>query len=466
VPQPTRDKSGIYNLSVEKDFGGVRFDLDHRLLRPEAGFGAVDYSYFVGGLVPPFFGLNSDNLSISHTKQFSQEARLSSGGPQDRFKWIVGLFYSRQKDNLNQVVNTRGVSAFGVPGFASDVVYSGDTSTKMDQYAAFGEATYSLTDKLDVTAGVRAFQIKQVVDALGDGPFNGGPTVNVDRRSNEKGVNPKFGLSYKATPDNLLFVSASKGFRPGGPNRYRINPALCGADLTRLGISGAPLSYESDSLWSYELGTKNQFADGRVTLNGALFMTDWKKIQQQITLQSCGFAYNDNAGTAKVKGMEVEAAFKLGQGFDLGGNATYTDAKISTAALGTSAKDGDEVLNVPKWMASAYMSYDIALNSDWSAKLKGEYQYQSKARLMFDRVQAVTFANGVAGTVANAGQFRDGYDVVNASLSAEKGGTSVRLYVNNLFDSRPLIDIQLGVGSDEATTIRPRTIGFEIRQKF
>ncbi len=465
LPQPTRDESVIYDLNVEKDFDSVKLTSITAYFDRKLNWGR-DYSYFIAGLVPPFFALNSNNISVSHTKQFSQELRLSSGEREDNFKWVVGLFYSNQKDNLNQVAKTLGLGSLGIPGFASDVVYTGDTNTKMDQYAAFGEVNYKLTDKLELTAGIRAFQIKQVVDALGDGPLNGGTTVNVDRRSNEKGVNPKFGLSYKITPNNMLFVSASKGFRPGGPNRYRINPALCSADLTRLGISGAPDSFQSDSLWSYELGTKNQFAGGRLTLNGAFFMTDWKKIQQQIFLQSCGFAYNDNAGTAKVKGVELEAALKLAGGFDLGGNATLTDAKIDKAALGTSAQNGDEVLNVPKWMASAYVSYGFDVGSNWSAKLKGEYQYQSQARLMFDRVQAVTFSDGVPGTVANAGQFRDGYGVVNAALSAEHGATSVRLYVNNVFDSRPLLDIQLGIGSDVATTLRPRTIGLEVRQKF
>jgi len=44
--------------------------------------------------------------------------------------------------------------------------------------------------------------------------------------------------------------------------------------------------------------------------------------------------------------------------------------------------------------------------------------------------------------------------------------TKLRLYVNNIFDARPLLDLDLVTGSDKALTIRPRTIGFEVRRSF
>lgn len=461
LPQRTVDKAGIYSLNVEKSLGTVQFtsltSYFDRKLNWER-----DYSFFIGGLVPPMFPLTSHNLSASRTKQFSQEARLSSGGPGDRLKWLAGLYYSWQDDNLYQIVNTPGAEPF----IGTVTGYVGDTTTTTKQYAAFGEATFSITDQLDVTAGVRLFQIKQDVDILGDGPFNGGLTLVEGRKSNEKGVNPKVGISYKATPDNMIFASAAKGFRPGGPNRFQINPVLCAADLDRLGLTAAPDSFDSDNLWSYELGSKNQFADGRVTLNGALFFTDWKKIQQQLNLINCGFAFTGNAGSAEVKGAEIEGRVNVTGGFQIGGNATYTSAKITNAAAGTAVQDDDQVLAVPKWMASAFASYGFDVGSDWRAQLRAEYQYQSKARQMFDRVQAVTYADAVVGLVPNRAEFRESYQVVNASLSADNGPTVLRLYVNNLFDVQPLIDMELGAGNDYATTLRPRTIGVEVRQKF
>lgn len=459
IAQPTTDKAGIYSLDINKELGGVQatsltayFDRKLDYVR--------DYSFFIGGLVPPLLGLTSDNLSASHTKTFSQEFRLASTNSDAPLTWIAGLYYSHQDDNLYQIATTPGAT----PVIGTEVGYVGDTTTITKQYAAFGEATYKLLDNLDVTAGVRLFQIKQVVDIMGDGPFNGGLTQVIGRRSNEKGINPKFGVSYKATRDNLIYASAAKGFRPGGPNRFQINPVLCAADLNQLGLSKAPDTFDSDNLWSYELGTKNQF--GNIMFNGALFYTDWKKIQQQINLTSCGFAFTGNAGAAHVKGAEAETRINLTRAFQVGGTVTYSDAKIVEAVPGTTAEDGDQVLAVPKWMLSGYASYGAELIEGWRGQIRGEYQYQSRSRRQFNRTLAILYPSGAAGTTPNRAEFRGAYQVVNAFASISNGETEFRLYVNNLFDNRPFLDTDLTAGVDRSTTIRPRTIGLEVRRRF
>lgn len=460
IKQPTTDKAGIYSLAIDKELGAVQATSLTAYFDRKLDF-VRDYSYFIGGLVPPLYPLTSRNLSASRTKTFSQELRLASNDPGARLSWIAGLYYSHQDDRLYQIAATPGAT----PVIGTEVGYVGDTTTITKQYAAFGEATYKLLDNLDITAGVRLFQIKQIVDILGDGPFNGGLTQIVGRKSNEKGVNPKVGISYKVTRDNLIYASAAKGFRPGGPNRFQINPALCATDLARLGLTAAPNTFDSDNLWSYELGTKNQFGSS-VLVNAALFYTDWKKIQQQINLSSCGFAFTGNAGSADVKGAELETRFNLTRAFQVGGTATYSDAKISTAALGTSAQDGDQVLAVPKWMLSGFASYSVEVADGWRGQIRGEYQYQSRSRRQFDRIQSVVFPGGVPGTAPNRAEFRQGYQVVNAFASVGDGETEVRLYLNNVFDVAPRLDTDLTGGSDRSTTIRPRTVGLEVRRRF
>ncbi|MES2495585.1 MAG: TonB-dependent receptor [Pseudomonadota bacterium] len=459
IKQPTTDKAGIYSLDINKELGSVQATSLTAYFDRKLDF-VRDYSFFIGGLVPPLFGLTSDNLSASHTKTFSQEFRLASNNPDARLTWIAGLYYSHQNDGLYQIVTTPGAT----PVIGTEVGYLGDTTTKTKQYSAFGEASYKLLDNLDITAGVRLFQIKQIVDILGDGPFNGGLTQVVGRKSNEKGVNPKVGVSYKVTRDNLIYASAAKGFRPGGPNRFQINPTLCATDLAALGLTKAPDTFDSDNLWSYELGTKNQF--GSIMFNGALFYTDWKKIQQQIGLSSCGFAFTGNAGTADVKGAEAETRINLTRDFQVGGTATYSDAKISSTVPGTTAQDGDQVLAVPKWMLSGYASYTVEVTDGWRGQVRGEYQYQSSSRRQFNRTQAVVYPGGINGTIPNRAEFRGAYQVVNAFASVSNGETEFRLYVNNLFDNRPFLDTDLTVGSNRSTTIRPRTIGVEARRRF
>jgi iron complex outermembrane receptor protein len=459
IAQPTTDKSGIYSLDINKEMGAVQATSLTAYFDRKLDF-VRDYSYFIGNLVQPLYPLISDNLSASRTKTFSQELRLASANSDGPLTWIAGLYYQHQDDNLYQIVTTPGAT----PVISTDVGYLGDTTTITKQYAAFGEATYKLLDNLDITAGVRFFQIKQKVDILGDGPFNGGLTQVNGRRSNEKGINPKFGISYKVTRDNLIYASAAKGFRPGGPNRFQVNPVLCAADLQQLGLTQAPDTFDSDNLWSYELGTKNQF--GGIMFNGALFYTDWKKIQQQINLTSCGFAFTGNAGAADVKGAEAEARINLTRAFQVGGTATYSDAKISEVVPGTTAQDGDQVLAVPKWMLSGYASYSTEVADGWRGQIRGEYQYQSRSRRQFNRTQAILFPGNVAGSIPNQAEFRTAYQVVNAFASVTDGQTEFRLYVNNLLDNRPFLDTDISAGANRSTTIRPRTIGLEVRRRF
>jgi iron complex outermembrane receptor protein len=85
------------------------------------------------------------------------------------------------------------------------------------------------------------------------------------------GVTPKFSLSYRPLDNHLLYGSASKGFRQGGPNRFNTDSALCAPDFARLGITRAPASYQPDNLWTYELGSKNEIGQKRSVINAAIY---------------------------------------------------------------------------------------------------------------------------------------------------------------------------------------------------
>ena len=375
---------------------------------------------------------------------------------------MIGGYYSNQDDRLIQAVNTPGMGAF----FGTDLAYYGNIFTNTKQYAGFGEASYALFDGFDVTAGVRVFKVEQLVNARTDGVFAGGPNAIPDRRNKEDGINPKFGLSYKVTRDNLLYASAAKGFRPGGINRDRIDPDLCRTDLDQLGIENAPDSFGSDNLWTYEAGTKNMFGGGKVMLNASAYYTEWKEIQQAIGLPSCGFGFTDNVGSAEVKGFELEARVEPLRGFQIGGTAAYTSSKITEAVPGTSAKKGDALPDVPKWMATAYAGYRTELSGLWELDIRGEYQYQGKAPYTFDTEVPITFPGGEVDFIPNPILERKSYQVVNAFASLSRDNTTVRLYANNLFNVHPQLDTDLSIGADRFSTIRPRTFGVELRQGF
>lgn len=458
--QPTSDRSGVYSLTAKKDFGEAELTSITAFFNRDVRYFA-DYSFIVSTFIPPSFGLSSDNTTNTRVRTFSQELRLASSPNSDsRLKWLIGLYYNNQRNRMTQ----EAFSQFFQVVSGDDLAYFGDARTRLRQYAGFGELNFTANDKIELTFGARVFRIEQNYNAVGDGPFNGGPTA-INRYAEESGFNPKFSVSYRAARDNLIYASATKGFRPGGPNVFAIDPQLCAVSLAQLGRTSAPTTFGSDNLWTFEIGTKNEFAGRKVMFNASAYYTRWTDIQQVFALNSCGFNFTDNAGLAEVKGVELEGRVSPVEGLTIGGNMTYNDAKITNAPLGVASRTGDRVLGTPEWAASAYADFTTPVSSRWDVTFHVDYAYQGRIRNAFERVFPVTFADG-PNLIANPSEFRAGYSLVNASIVLSNGTLQVRAFANNLSDARPLIDQDFTFSVQRVSTIRPRTFGLAARYSF
>jgi outer membrane receptor protein involved in Fe transport len=461
--EPTRDDLGVYSLNITQQLPGIGFTSLSGYVDRSVEWDR-DYSLFIAGLVPPLLSHNSYNASNTTSRTFTQELRLASSDPQASFKWVVGIYYSHQRDDLFQVVNTVGAGALF--GTGTDITYSGDQLTYTSQEAAFADVTYSLNRQWDVSAGLRWFDIKQKIDGMFNGVLNGGHSEVDGKRSTDVGVTPKFSLSYRPLDNHLLYGSASKGFRQGGPNRFNTSSPLCGPDFARLGITRAPDSYQPDSLWTYELGSKNEIGQKRSVINAAIYYTDWKKIQQQVNLTSCGFQFVGNVGAATVKGAELSAESALGSGVSVGGTASYTATRITESSPGVSATVGQEVLDTPKWMGSLYGDYRFLNSGQWTGSFRAEFQYHGANLRQFESMQSVTYPNGSLGQIPDATQAQAAYRVVNTNFNFVSGPMQYRLYVDNLTDAAPYLDFRRASGVSSATTLRPRTIGISVKTTF
>ena len=147
LPQPTDDKLWVGGLNIVKHFGSV--DLTsltgyvQRSLEQDR-----DYSFYVGSLVPALYALDSPNASDTFTRTVTQELRASSNDASAPLQFTAGLYFSDQKDRLDQLTQTTGVG--DILGTGTDTVYFGTTQTRSKQYALFGNATYALLPKLDL----------------------------------------------------------------------------------------------------------------------------------------------------------------------------------------------------------------------------------------------------------------------------------------------------------------------------
>ena len=191
-----------------------------------------------------------------------------------------------------------------------------------------------------------------------------------------------------------------------------------------------------------------------------MFQLDWKKIQLPATTAGA-FSYIANGGKARSRGASMETRLQATEHLVVRGNATYTDAKLTSDATSLGGANGDALPFVPKWAGSLGLSYQQHAFADWS----------------FDggaSVRATSERRGAGPIFIFTDQMPlDSYSAVdmNAALSNER--YTVRLYGRNVFDKRAYLSslaIPNGEGTGpvqyEGILITPRTIGLSFDAKF
>jgi outer membrane receptor protein involved in Fe transport len=457
VSEPTDQRSSIYNLAVHKQF--KFFDvvsstsyLDREVKLREDSSKVLDY-YFSP---PQTYVYPSQMTGMYLNKEFTEELRASSklSGP---LQVIGGVYFHRTFAPLSSVIpDPKGYdAAFGSP-FGGEEFYAGTRKATLQETAVFGEASLDLGHGLTARAGLRWFDVDQRFFQTGDGIFNGGYTA-VSSRSTDTGVNPKATLEWQIDPTKMIYATASRGYRPGGPN----NPApanVCGAQLNHLGLSTGELNaYAPDHLWNYEVGAKTSWLDHKLTVNGSVYYIDWSQVQQQIDLQ-CGFNITANIGAAVSKGTEMEATLRPIKPLRLTGGFGYTDAAITKGAPSVGIVAGQALQDVPRWNATGTAEYTVPLSNDLSG---------------FGLVNLTYTSNSIAlSDPTSPFYLKKGYTLVNLRTGVDKlGAWEVALFVNNLFDKIGETDLPTAISADLPTTRRyavtqPRTVGMSLSYKY
>lgn len=459
VAEPSTQNSSLANLTLRKNF--ARYELvsstsyyDRRVAVDED---ASKVLYYFFSPVPQSSvypgGMHGDYIN----REFTQEVRMvsDSSGP---LQMIAGAYYHHVDAPLASVIPVPAGynNKFGT-NYGS--FFTGARQATVRETALFAEAAYQMAPAWTARLGLRAFRVNQGFAQQGDGLFNGGPSA-ITGSSRDHGYNPKLNLSWQATPDALLYATASKGYRPGGPN----NPApaaLCAKEVATLGLSdSALLTFSPDSLWNYEFGAKTQWLDRRLTLNGALYSIDWSKVQQQIVLQ-CGFNITANFGSARSKGGELEAAYQATSRLSLRATAGYTSATLNNDVPGTGARQGDTLLDVPRWTGSAAAEYSWPVAGRYAAFGRLDATYTGGANSLYDR--------------ASPFYRRGGFSQLNARLGWQPLGKAPRwnaaLFIDNLLDRIGQTGLPVAISADLPGTRRiainrPRTMGVKLGLAF
>jgi iron complex outermembrane recepter protein len=461
----------------------------------------------------PQAGDNGYALFRDDQRNFYQELRLSSNDTNARILWTGGLYYSQLSENViefiidptinQEILNwTGGNNSLCFPGQECPNGLISNTPTQLakdTQVAAFGELTYKFTDTLKATAGLRVSKLNYNLTSVDNGPFIG-YNINSYSSGNDNPITPKAVVSWQPDRDNLVYLSGSKGFRPGGLN-VPVG-GICNPSLNALGINQVPGQFGSDNLWSYEIGSKNQFLDHTLEINTSLYFIDWNQIQQNVYLPSCGEQFTANLGKAKSKGGDFEIIYRPIPALTLDLTAAYTDARLTNSSCAGSlvyniassacvapgatgvpvsrpiASSGDALLGAP-WAFTGAAEYHFP---DWAGRLpyfRVDYQHQNAQRNLFPIQDA---NNALIDTTLR------GPPVLN-NLSLRAGmrfnGFDISAYANNVTNSNPLLfnarDIypyagppgtgatQLGPTTDDlyfGRGVRPRTIGVTATYRY
>jgi outer membrane receptor protein involved in Fe transport len=333
---------------------------------------------FFGDQFTGAHGNSSENVSAyfqDRQDNFTQEIRASSVDPAARLTWNGGLFYSHVHENTTEFIYDPSFGALeGVPEPTGQLVYNQPQFSVVDkQIAAFGEVNFKFTDAWNFTAGVRLSKVDYTGVAQETGALLGGLVVNGSNSGGSKPVTPRFVLNYKPTEDSLYYASAAKGFRPGGVNT--VLPPICTAGLP----SAIPSTFNSDSLWQYELGTKQTLFDHRLQVDTSVYYLQWKNIQQFVYL-TCGLGFVPNLGNVTGKGADIQIAWRATDDLTFSLNGAYTDSYYTGTQALTGAGEavnlvtaGDHLPASP-WNISSSLEY-VFNKMEKKPYLRLDYQY-------------------------------------------------------------------------------------------
>ena len=367
----------------------------------------------------------------------SQELRLASNRD-GAFGWLVGVYYRETKSTNSQVIPSNIGPVLGVPDdqFLPDAPGAIETLEEKfrgNERAIFGEVSYKLHAGAQADCGRAVF--------LADARRQSGRDLRTAarRRSGRSSTCPRATsirsrrssrVSTTSRRTHMVYATAAKGFREGGPNPPLLLVQSCLDSLAHSGSSSPPVTYDSDNLWSYELGTKFQTANRRLRFQGDVFQIDWSDIQQSIPvgpdlrlLARCEFRRGARCAAWKprCRGARSKASRSICRG-------AYTKAEITKDLPPLNVQAGTPLSGVPEWTASLSTQYDFAFSNGWGGyparRVSARRQRQPISRHRWR-------AAGPASRLVRRG--------VGCAPDCHVGAYDFAVFADNLFDERVII---------------------------
>jgi iron complex outermembrane receptor protein len=379
-----------------------------------------------------------DVLVSPDQNQHSEEVQLNyaSGG----WNVVGGVYYLREHVKSHQEAYA---NAFVQPFTFLRTI---DDNLSTTSWAGYVNGSYSLTDALRISAGLRYTQDEKTyyrtTSTFSNLAALRGTFAFTGKKSWDD-VSPMISLDYQATDDLFFYGRIAKGFKSGGFNGRANNP-------------GEDQPYNPETVVSYEAGVKSQLWDRRARANFTIFYNDYQDFQARVgravtsptqVIPSIDFAVL-NAGQLKIYGAELEFAANPIPGLSLNADLGYLHAEYgefleqraaSAPATGfiTLDRSWQTPAFSPEWTARLAGSYEFNLGDKGFVTVGGQARYRSEMALAIDNANLTTRAKF-------PGMWQSAYWLYDAQIvwEAPDRKLSAGLYGKNLSDEVYKTDAQ------------------------
>ncbi len=410
----TKIIDNTFNSSLSINYSGSGINLQSQTSYQS------NYRYYTNPIDADFSPIDGITLDYNYGKNWntvkviSEELKISNPTRSaSKLKWTAGTYFFYQKSPSK--IRTH----FGDDGTlvgAPDNNFSLINTSKTDGFgiAFYGQGTYTITKKLDLTAGIRYDHEYKKLDIRGE--YEKTPDPPFETRSDTfahasfNAVTPKIGLAYHVNSDHHLFASYSRGFRAGGLTPLSSDPSL-----------PALFPFKPEYSNNVEAGIKNKFFSDRLFLNISLFYTTVSNAQVPTLILPDAITITKNTGLLHSKGAEAELSATLLHGLEIFYNAGYTDAHYKNLKV---SQNGGEIdlkgmrpVFTPKYTSILALQYGINLSKESPCKILVRGELKSIGKQYFD----------LSNTIPQSP-----YSLINTSLGLLGKKIQIMLWSRNL----------------------------------
>ena len=290
---------------------------------------------------------------------YSAELKWSGDIMDGRAFLQTGVYYM-DEDNTVDFVDYLDLAAVGVPAPPStafttlaDRVLSNTT----ESFAVYAQADIKIGNNGTLTLGARYTDEEKTVDFQGTVNSAGMVAAGIPLSQSEQEITPRIAYAHKFTDNFMMYASATNGFKSGGWN-------------ARGSSSGALQAFAPETIWSYELGMRGDWVDGRLRTNITLFYSDLEDLQTTSATPDGQFL-TTNAGGLEVPGIEAEITALPTDNWQIFAalgwqNAEYKDLPGGCVTPNANLAAYDADCNIAEPKRSPHQTYTIGTSVDFS----------------------------------------------------------------------------------------------------